>query len=166
MQCPATTEDEQKLEYNRTMKETTEEFEAEQKPTLMERMMKSRAVRSFIAGTVITLLSWVILGFNLSTGGSIKINDDVNRYFDTCVLETFVESTPRIRTDERGFPLAFYQRNHVPVCNEPGIEARRNTSTVIDWGSLGANVLFWTCLVFWITRKYTLRKQLKITRNA
>lgn len=126
----------------------------------------SRIVRAFASGVVLTLFSLVITGFNLSTGGTIKINDDINRYFDTCVLETFVDSTPRVRTEERGFPLAYYQRNHVPVCNEPGVESRRNSSTVIDWGSLGANVLFWTCLTFWLLRKYTIRKQLKVTRNA
>ncbi len=126
----------------------------------------SRIVRSFAAGIVLTLISLVILGFNLSTGGSIKINDDVNRYFDTCVLETFVDSTPRIRNDERGFPLAYYQQIHVPVCNEPGVESRRNTTTVVDWGSLGANILFWTCLTFVILRRYTLRKALKINRSS
>ncbi len=128
--------------------------------------MKSRIVRSFVVGVVLTLVSWVVLGFNLSTGGSIKINDDINRYFDSCVLETFVDGTPRIAIDERGFPLAYFQRSQIPVCNEPGIEARRVTSTVVDWGSLGANILFWTCLMFWLSRKYTLRKQLKINKNA
>lgn len=128
--------------------------------------MQSRIVRSFVVGVGITLLSWIIVGFNLSTGGSIKINDDVNRYFDTCVLETFVDSTPRIRTDERGFPLAFVQTSHVPVCNNPGVESRRNTLTVVDWGSLGANVLFWTCLTFLLLRKYTLRKAIKVNRSA
>lgn len=136
-----------------------------QKSTRLQQAMKSRIVRSFVLGLGLTLLSWVIIGFNLSTGGSIKINDDVNRYFDTCVLETFVDSTPRIRVDERGFPLSFVSTSHVPVCNDPGVESRRNTSTVIDWGSLGANILFWTCLTFVLSRKYTLRKALKITRN-
>ncbi len=122
----------------------------------------SRIVRSFAAGVALTLASLVIVGFNLSTGGDIKINDDVNRYFDSCVLETFVDSTPRIRTSERGFPLAYHQHIEIPVCNEPGVEARRNAATVIDWGSLGANILFWTCLVYVILRKFTLRKRLKI----
>lgn len=145
------------------MEETKQELEV-QKPK--RKVMDSRIVRSFVVGVAVTLLSWVILGFNLSTGGSIKINDDINRYFDTCVQQTFVNSTPRVRTDERGFPLAFYQRNHIPVCNDPGIEARRVTTTVIDWGSLGANILFWTCLMFWLSRKYTLRKALKVQRHA
>lgn len=144
-----------------------EDIKQEQEPLKPKRkMMDSRIVRSFVVGLAVTLLSWVILGFNLSTGGSIKINDDINRYFDTCVQQTFVNSTPRVRTDERGFPLAFYQRNHIPVCNDPGIEARRVTTTVIDWGSLGANILFWTCLMFWLSRKYTLRKALKVQRHA
>lgn len=126
----------------------------------------SRIVRSFVAGVALSLLSLVIVGFNLSTGGSIQINDDVNRYFDSCVLETFVDSTPRIRVSERGFPLAYHQRVEIPVCNERGIEARRNTATVIDWGALGANILFWTCAAFVILRKYTVRKALRVQRNA
>lgn len=145
------------------MKETEEQLKM-QKPK--RNMWDSRIVRSFVVGVVLTLISLIILGFNLSTGGTIKINDDINRYFDTCVLQTFVDSTPQIRTEERGFPLAYYQRSHVPVCNEPGVESRRNTNTVIDWGSLGANILFWTCLSFWLLRKYTLRKALKVQRNA
>lgn len=147
------------------MNTTDQEIETP-KTSRMQEAMKSRLVRSFVVGLAITLLSWVIVGFNLSTGGSIKINDDVNRYFDSCVLQTFVDSTPRITSDERGFPLAHYQRVHIPVCNEPGVEARSVSSTVIDWGSLGANILFWTCLMFWLSRKYTLRKALKITKHA
>lgn len=147
------------------MKETTSDPEV-QKPSRVQEAMKSRIVRSFIVGVALTLLSWVIVGFNLSTGGSIQINDNVNRYFDTCVLQTFTDSTPRIYIDERGFPLAYYQRNSVPICNEPGIETRRQVSTTVDWGALGANMLFWTCIMFWLSRKYTLRKQLKINKNA
>ena len=126
----------------------------------------SRIARSFVAGIVLTLASLIIVGFNLSTGGSISINDDVNRYFDSCVLETFVDSTPRIRSSERGFPLAYHQRSDIPVCNEPGREDRSTKLTVIDWGSLGANILFWTCLVFIILRRYTVRKALKVQRSA
>lgn len=123
-------------------------------------------MRSFVAGLVLTLASLIIVGLNLSTGASIKINDDVNRYFDSCVLETFVDSTPRIRTSERGFPLAYHQRIDIPVCNEPGREDRSTKLTIIDWGSLGANILFWTCLTFVVLRKYTLRRALKISKNA
>lgn len=147
------------------MKETIPDQDT-QPASRLQNAMQSRLVRAFIAGVVLTLLSWVILGFNLSTGGSIKINDDVNRYFDSCVLETFVDGTPRIQTDERGFPLAFVQTTHIPVCNSPGIEARSTSATTIDWGSLGANILFWTCLTFWLLRKYTLRRALRITKNA
>lgn len=149
------------------MKESAESQEVqEQKPSRLSEAMKSRIVRSFVVGVFLTLFSWVIIGFNLSTGGSIQINDNVNRYFDTCVLQTFTDSTPRIHIDERGFPLAYFQRNSVPICNEPGIETRRQVTTVIDWGAMGASVLFWTCLMFWLSRKYTLRKQLKINRTA
>ena len=147
------------------MKEATQEPEV-QKPSQLQAAKKSRIVRSFVVGLAITLLSWVIVGFNLSTGGSIQINNDINRYFDTCVLEVFVDSTPLIRTDERGFPLAYYQRNQIPICNEPGIASTHTTNTVIYWGSLGANILFWTCVVFWLSRKYTLRKTLKVKHNA
>lgn len=145
------------------MKDTDERIAA-QKPKRSP--WDSRIVRAFASGAVLTLISLIIAGFNLSTGGTIKIDDDTNRYFDTCVLQTFVDSTPRIRTEERGFPLSFYQRNHVPVCNEPGVESRRNSSSFIDWGSFGANILFWTCLTYWLLRKYTIRKAIKIQRNA
>ncbi|MDQ3065212.1 MAG: hypothetical protein M3Q36_02990 [bacterium] len=117
----------------------------------------SKIVLSFVAGVVLTLVSLVILGFNLSTAGGIKINDDVNRYFDTCVGEGFVDSTPSIRTEERGFPLAFMQKSYVPVCENTGVELKKNDTTTVDWGALGANVLFWTCLTFVILRKFTRR---------
>jgi hypothetical protein len=123
------------------------------------RTFDSRIVRSFVAGLLLTALSLIIIGFNLSTAGGIKINDDVNRYFDTCVGEGFVDNTPRIRTDERGFPLAYVQTSYVPVCENTGVELKRSNTTSVDFGALGANILFWTCLTFVILRKYTRRKQ-------
>ncbi|MDQ3123590.1 MAG: hypothetical protein M3Q14_02820 [bacterium] len=119
--------------------------------------MDSRIVQSFIAGVLLTLLSLVMLGFNLSTGGTLKINDDVNRYFDTCVGEGLIESTPRIQSDERGFPLAYYTNTHVPIC-ENFVELKKTSFTTVDYGSLGANILFWTCLTFMILRKFAHRR--------
>lgn len=148
------------------MKEPIQDIEIEQKPTVWQNALKSRIVRSFLSGVVITLLSWVIIGFNLSTAGGIKINDDVNRYFDTCIGQGFVDSTPRIRTDERGLPLSYVQTSHVPVCENTGVELKRSSSTSVDFGAFGANILFWTCLIFWLLRKYTLRKALKVRRHA
>lgn len=130
-----------------------------------DKLIKSRVVKSVIAGFVITLVSLIIVGFNLSTNSGIKINDDVNRYFDTCVGEAFVSSTPQIRTDERGFPLAYVQTSHVPVC-EQGVELKRNSSTYVEFGAFFANVLFWTCVTFLIMRSYIRRKHIKITRSA
>lgn len=145
------------------MEENKAEFE-QQKPK--RNALDSRIVRSFVAGVLLTLLSLVVLGFNLSTAGGIKINDDVNRYFDTCVGQGFIDSTPRINTDERGFPLAYVQTSHVPVCENTGVELKRSSTTSTDFGALGANILFWTCLTFVILRKYTLRKNIKINRAA
>ena len=119
--------------------------------------MDSRIVRSFMVGLLLTALSLVMLGFNLSTGGTLKINDDVNRYFDTCVGEGFVESTPRIISNERGFPLAYFTNTYVPIC-ENLIELKKTSFTTIDYGALGADLLFWTCLTFVILRRYTRRK--------
>jgi hypothetical protein len=136
------------------MDETKETSEA-QNPK--RKTFDSRIVRSFAAGLLVTALSLIIIGFNLSTAGGIKINDDVNRYFDTCVGEGFIDSTPRIRTDERGFPLAYVQTSHVPVCENTGVELKRSSITTMDFGALGANILFWTCLTFVILRKYTRR---------
>jgi hypothetical protein len=132
-------------------KETSEAQSPKRKP------FDSRIVRSFAAGLLVTALSLIIIGFNLSTAGGIKINDDVNRYFDTCVGEGFIDSTPRIRTDERGFPLAYVQTSHVPVCENTGVELKRSSITTMDFGALGANILFWTCLTFVILRKYIRR---------
>jgi hypothetical protein len=136
------------------MEENKTEFET-QRPK--RNYWNSRIVQSFAAGVVLTLLSFIILGFNLSTVGGIKINDDVNRYFDTCVGEGFVDSTPRIRTEERGFPLSYHQKSYVPVCENTGVELKRNANTSYDFGALGANILFWTCLTFVILRKYSRR---------
>ncbi|MBA2278897.1 hypothetical protein H0V99_00425 [Candidatus Saccharibacteria bacterium] len=135
------------------MDEMQEQYEKPKRKAL-----DSRIVRSFVVGVALTLLSLVMIGFNLSTAGGIKINDDVNRYFDTCVGEGFVDNTPRIRTDERGFPLAYVQTSHVPVCENTGVELKRSSTRSVDLGALGANVLFWTCSAFIILRRYGKRK--------
>jgi hypothetical protein len=137
------------------MEEKTTTTNDIQKPK--RRALDSRIVKSFLAGILLTLVSLAILGFNLSTGGTIKATDDINRYFDTCVGEGFASNTPRIQIDERGFPLSYYQTSRVPVCENTGVELKRNTSSSIVFGALGANVLFWTCLTFVILRKYGRR---------
>jgi hypothetical protein len=134
------------------MEEHVEHASDVQKPK--RHSFDSRIVRSFANGVIVTVTSLIILGFNLSTAGDIQINDDVNRYFDTCVGEGFIDSTPLIRVDERGFPLAYVQTSHVPVCENTGVELKRNSSTAIDLGALGANILFWTCVTFVLLRRY------------
>lgn len=128
-------------------------------------ILNNRFVRPFVAGIFLSLLSWVILGFNLSTATGIRITDDVNRYFDTCVLEGFVEATPRISTEERGFPLAWHQKDFVPVCDTPTVQLKTIESNVIDWGALGANILFWSAVAFLVQRKFILRKRLRISQE-
>lgn len=139
--------------------------QSEEKQKMSDRMLKSRLVKSLISGVVITLVSLIIAGFNLSTNSGIKINDDVNRYFDTCVGEALTSSTPRIRTEERGFPLAYVQTSHVPIC-EQGVEIKRVSSRYVEFGAFVANVLFWTCVSFIVLRSYVRRKHIKINRAA
>jgi len=143
-----------------------DETNLSQKQSATDRIIKSRLVKSFVFGFVITATSLVIVGFNLSTNSGIKINDSINRYFDTCVGTAFVDSTPRIRTDERGFPLSYVQTNHVPFCENNRAEIKRVSSTHFEIGAFFANILFWACVVFVIFRTYKKRKNIKITKSA
>jgi len=142
------------------------ETDLSEKNSMVDRIAKSRLVKSFIFGLVITTCSLIIVGFNLSTNSGIKVNDNINRYFDTCVGMAFVESTPRIHTDERGFPLSYVQTNHVPICENNRAEIKRVSSTHFEVGAFFANVLFWACVVFVIFRTYKRRKNIKITKSA
>lgn len=136
---------------------------------LVKRVLGSRLFKSFLIGLAISLLSMVIVGFNLSTNSGIRINDSINRYFDTCVGEFFTSTTPRIKTDEKGFPLAYIQTSHIPVCNDrnqPSAEVQWSAETYFEVGAFASNVLFWTCVAFVIMRSYIRRRHIKINRLA
>lgn len=133
--------------------------------SIASRLLNSRVIKSIIAGFVITFITLIVSGFNLSTNSGIPINDDINRYFDTCVGQAFISTTPRIRTDERGFPLSYVQTSHVPICDN-NVEIKRSSSTYFEAGAFFANVLFWSCTTFLVLRSYVRRRHLKVTRSA
>ncbi|MCA9348020.1 hypothetical protein KC867_01270 [Candidatus Saccharibacteria bacterium] len=139
--------------------------EQQDKQTLASRLLGSRIVKSMISGLVITLISWLMIGFNLSTSSAIRMNDNINRYFDTCIGNVITESSPKITTERRGFPLAYSLKDSVPIC-ENLVEQKRVASTYFEAGAFFANGLFWTCISFMILRTYIRRKHIKIKRLA
>lgn len=145
------------------------ELDTDKKDKLHEKLIRSRLVKSVISGIILTFVSLIIIGFNLSTNSGIKINDDINRYFDTCVGEFFTSTTPLIDVDERGFPLSYVQTTNIPICNDrgqAGSEVQWTSYTSFEFGAFIANVLFWTCITFVLLRTYIKRKHIKVTRSA
>lgn len=149
------------------MNKTQEQEEVKQ--SISDKLINSRLIKSLLSGVLITLLSYIILGFNLSTNSGIKINDDINRYFDTCVGQFFTDTTPRISVEERGFPLSFAQKTNVPICNDrnqASAEVQWTSSSSFEAGAFMANVIFWSCATFVVLRSYIRRRHIKVTRSA
>jgi hypothetical protein len=165
-------ESEKRINSNKTNKESTivgmtkdKIMDGDDKQSLTDRLLRIRLVKAFVIGVCLTFVSLVIIGFNLSTNSGIQINDNINRYFDTCVGEAFTSSTPRISVDERGFPLSYVQTSRVPIC-ENGRAIKTVSSTHYEIGAFFANILFWSAVVLVLMRTYIRRKAIKVTRSA
>jgi hypothetical protein len=114
--------------------------------------LKNSISLALILGIIITLISSAVVDINLTSRGSLPVDDNVNRYFDTCVGEGFGSSTPLIFVQERGFPLSHYTSLKIPICDNLK-ELKRISVTQMDWGAFGANILFWTLSSYFVIRK-------------
>lgn len=147
----------------------SQQYDEEARPGLVHRIISSQAVKSVFVGLIATVLTWSVVGLNLSTNSGIRINNSVNRYFDTCVGEFFTDTTPRIEVIERGLPLSYVQTVRVPVCNDrnqPNNEVQVSSERYFETGAFIANVLFWSYGAFFVARTYVKRRHIKIKESA